>query len=122
MFDAALDRCLIGHSPTIPPRARKKKSTASNGAVRVGRDGNGTAPSTTNQDHKTMNSAKQQSGVVIFFDRFGFIRPNDGAPDVFVHRADLNGVETLQRDQRVTFEIGEGRDGRKKAVNVKLAA
>jgi len=36
---------------------------------------------------------------------FGFIVPDDGGADVFVHARDLVKADTLKRDQRVTFEI-----------------
>ncbi len=69
-----------------------------------------------------MTATGTATGTVVFFDRFGFIAPDDGARDVFVHKNSLIGVETLQRDQRVSFDLGEGRDGRPCAVNVRLLA
>ena len=53
---------------------------------------------------------------------YGFIKPGEGE-DLFFHRNDVEGVEfdSLREGQEVEFEKGQGRDGRPKAVNVKLA-
>ena len=64
-------------------------------------------------------------GRVKFFnpDRgFGFILPDDGGPDVFVHIHDVEaaGMKILVADQLVAFEVGPARDGRSKAVNLRL--
>lgn len=44
---------------------------------------------------------------------FGFIAPDDGSADVFVHYSEIQGkgFRTLTEDQRVTFEVGEGPKG-----------
>lgn len=60
------------------------------------------------------------TGKVKFFNDtkgFGFITPDDGGKDLFVH---ISAVEsgTLQDDQQVTYEVGEGQKG-PCAVNVK---
>ena len=53
---------------------------------------------------------------------FGFIK-GEGEEDIFFHRNDLQEVEydSLREGQQVEFEGGQGRDGRKQAVNVRLA-
>ena len=53
---------------------------------------------------------------------YGFIKPEQGE-DLFFHRNDVEGVEfdSLREGQEVEFEKGQGRDGRPRAVNVKLA-
>ncbi len=50
---------------------------------------------------------------------FGFIRPEDGGKDVFVHHNAINGSgrKTLRQDQSVSFEIEDGKKG-PQAVNV----
>ena len=54
---------------------------------------------------------------------YGFIIPDGGGDDVFCHCKDLKqtGIAKLQAEQRVTFDIAPGRDGKTKAVNVHLA-
>lgn len=64
------------------------------------------------------------TGTVKFFNTtkgFGFIRPDDGSKDVFVHisAVERSGLGTLSEDQKVSFEVEKGRDGRSSAVNLK---
>ena len=65
------------------------------------------------------------TGRVKFFntDRgFGFILPDDGGCDVFVHvhEVEAAGMKILVPGQLVAYEIGRTRDGRSKAVNLRL--
>jgi CspA family cold shock protein len=67
------------------------------------------------------------TGKVKFFSDekgFGFIRPDDGGDEVFVHRTDLGqNLNMLITDQRVTYELADARSKKgngKKAVNVEL--
>ena len=52
---------------------------------------------------------------------YGFIKTEEGT-DLFFHRNDVEGVEfnSLNEGQEVEFEKSQGRDGRPKAINVKL--
>ena len=52
---------------------------------------------------------------------YGFIRI-EGERDVFFHRNDLQGVafNMLNEGQDVEFEMGQGRDGRPRAIRVRL--
>ena len=64
------------------------------------------------------------SGWVKFFntDRgFGFIAPDGGGSDVFVHVHDVEaaGMETLVKGQLLTYNTAPARDGRLKAVNLR---
>ena len=68
-----------------------------------------------------------QTGTVKFFNHsrgFGFISPDDGGKDVFVHITALekSGLPPLDDGQRVTFETEPDPRGRgSKAVNLSLA-
>lgn len=62
-------------------------------------------------------------GKVKFFDstkNYGFISAENDK-DYFVHKNDLVGMETLHDGEDVTFEVGEGNNGKEKAINVKKA-
>ncbi len=54
---------------------------------------------------------------------FGFIAPDTGGKDVFLHISAVEraGLTSLNDDQEVTFEIESGRDGRESAANLQLA-
>jgi CspA family cold shock protein len=54
---------------------------------------------------------------------FGFIAPETGGKDVFVHisAVERSGLTGLADDQKVTYDVEAGRDGRESAVNLKLA-
>ena len=54
---------------------------------------------------------------------YGFIKTEQGE-DIFFHHSKLQGVgyNSLRGGQGLEFEVGQGRDGRSQAVNVRLAA
>ena len=54
---------------------------------------------------------------------FGFIQPEDGSKDVFVHISALEraGLSSIAEGQKVEYELSAGRDGRSAAENLKLA-
>ena len=54
---------------------------------------------------------------------FGFIAPESGGKDVFVHISAVEraGLTTLADDQKVTYEVESGRDGRQSAKDLALA-
>jgi cold shock protein len=54
---------------------------------------------------------------------FGFIQPEAGRKDVFVHATALEraGISHLDDGQKVTFDLETGRDGRESATNLQLA-
>jgi len=61
------------------------------------------------------------NGTVKFFNDskgFGFITPEDGGKDVFVHVNGLNGG-SLNEGDKVTYEVQEGQKGLN-AVNVEV--
>jgi CspA family cold shock protein len=64
------------------------------------------------------------SGTVKWFNSvkgFGFIAPDDGSKDVFVHISAVEraGLATLAENQKVSFEVERGRDGKSSAVDLK---
>ena len=66
------------------------------------------------------------NGTVKWFNStkgFGFIQPESGGKDVFVHisAVERSGLNGLADDQKVTYDIESGRDGRESAVNLALA-
>ena len=55
-------------------------------------------------------------GIVKWFSDskgYGFVTPDDGGDDLFVHHSEIKttGYASLQEGQNVEFEIGEGRKG-----------
>ncbi|MCR9108849.1 cold-shock protein [Marivita sp. XM-24bin2] len=63
------------------------------------------------------------NGTVKWFNAtkgYGFISPEDGGKDVFVHISAVqqSGMEGLSDNQKVSFEMTEGRDGRMMASNL----
>ncbi|MCQ4160901.1 cold-shock protein [Roseomonas sp. GC11] len=54
---------------------------------------------------------------------YGFIQPEDGSKDVFVHISDVQraGLQGLNEGARVEFEPQRGREGKVSAGNLKLA-
>ena len=62
-------------------------------------------------------------GTVKFFNStkgFGFIAPNDGSTDAFVHisAVERSGLSSLSEGQKVSYDLEKGRDGRTSAVNL----
>ena len=56
------------------------------------------------------------TGTVKWFNSqkgFGFIQPDQGGPDVFVHYSEISGsgYKSLDEGQRVEFEVGQGQKG-----------
>jgi CspA family cold shock protein len=66
------------------------------------------------------------TGTVKFFNPskgFGFIAPDDGSRDVFVHISAVEraGLGTLNENQKISFDVEKGNDGRLSASNLKAA-
>jgi cold shock CspA family protein len=51
---------------------------------------------------------------------FGFLRPDDGSANIFAHISEIPGKVEPAIGARVSYELGEGRDGRSKAVNIRM--
>lgn len=65
-------------------------------------------------------------GTVKFFNAdkgYGFIAPEGGGDDSFVHISAVEqaGMSTLQKDQRVSYEVQQDRRGKMAAVNLQDA-
>lgn len=63
------------------------------------------------------------TGTVKWFNAtkgFGFIAPDGGGTDVFVHVSAVQraGLSTLNEGQKVSFDLATGRDGRASAENL----
>lgn len=65
------------------------------------------------------------NGTVKWFNAtkgFGFIAPEEGGKDVFVHisAVERSGLAGLDDNQKVTYDLESGRDGRQSATNLAL--
>ncbi len=66
------------------------------------------------------------TGTVKWFNAdkgYGFIAPDAGGKDVFVHikAVERSGLTGLADNQKVTYELESGRDGRESAGSIELA-
>ncbi|HLG86070.1 MAG TPA: cold-shock protein [Alphaproteobacteria bacterium] len=66
------------------------------------------------------------SGTVKWFNAtkgYGFIQPDDGSKDVFVHISAVEraGLRSLVDGQKVTFAIEQGNNGKSSAIDLKTA-
>ena len=64
------------------------------------------------------------SGTVKWFNQeegFGFIAPDDGGKDIFVHisAVEQSGLTGLADNQKIEFDLINGRDGRQMAGNLR---
>ncbi len=67
-----------------------------------------------------------KTGTVKFFNTekgYGFIQPDDGSSDSFVHITAVQaaGMHSLDKDQRVNYDLERGRNGKESAVNLSAA-
>ncbi|MBL8496971.1 cold-shock protein [Nitrosomonas sp. JL21] len=65
------------------------------------------------------------TGTVKWFNAtkgFGFVTPDNGGEDLFVHFSAINsaGYKTLQEGQRISFDVTQGKKG-KQASNIQTA-
>ena len=73
-----------------------------------------------------MKEFEMPIGTVKFFNDskgYGFIQPDQGNSDAFVHITALEraGMQTLDRDQRVSYDLETDRRGKTSAVNIQAA-
>ena len=67
------------------------------------------------------------TGTVKFFNEqkgFGFIQPEGGGADAFVHISDVerSGMNTLRENDRVSYDVEDDNRGKTKATNLKMAS
>jgi len=65
------------------------------------------------------------TGTVKWFNAtkgYGFIAPDTGGDDVFVHITAVQaaGLQELKENQKLAYELREGRDGRSSAVDLQI--
>lgn len=65
------------------------------------------------------------TGTVKWFNAqkgYGFIQPDDGSKDVFVHISAVEraGIGSLNEGQRVSFDLERDRQGKMSAANLRL--
>lgn len=74
---------------------------------------------------ENLRRRRMATGTVKWFNGtkgYGFIAPDDGGKDVFVHISAVEqaGLQGLQDNQKVTYDLEEGRNGREAASNLSL--
>jgi CspA family cold shock protein len=90
---------------------------ADNGFVLASRRSRIEASSAIGRRHDIKKAVRNMArGTVKWFDGekgYGFITPEDGGKDLFVHFSNItgSGFRTLEEGQAVQFEVGEGRKG-----------
>lgn len=67
-----------------------------------------------------------KTGSVKFFNTdkgYGFIQPDDGSADSFVHITAVQaaGMQGLDREQRLNYDVEIGRNGKESAINLSSA-
>jgi cold shock protein len=72
----------------------------------------------------TREGTLMSSGTVKWFNPikgYGFIQPDDGSKDVFVHISAVEraGIGNLQEGQKLSFDLERGQQGKTSAVNLK---
>jgi CspA family cold shock protein len=72
-----------------------------------------------------LKESTMTNGTVKFFNAtkgFGFIQPENGGKDAFVHISALEraGISGLAEGQKVSYDLETGRDGKSSATNLSL--
>lgn len=121
----------LERAPTRTPRAkatprrataprRQRQKAVSHGRT-AGSGSAGRSKSSGSADRNARSNANLSRGTVKWFDEtkgFGFITPENGDEDCFVHRSSIQGGNALPEGQEVKFEIVKDDRGRRAAANV----
>jgi CspA family cold shock protein len=80
----------------------------------------------TQMGNPSLEEITMPTGTVKWFNPakgFGFIEPEDGSKDVFVHISAVEraGLSTLNEGQKVSYELQAGQNGRSSAENLSVA-
>jgi cold shock protein len=72
-----------------------------------------------------LKECKMTSGIVKWFNGqkgYGFIQPDDGSKDVFVHISAVEraGLTFLSENQKLSYELERGQQGKTSAVNLQI--
>jgi CspA family cold shock protein len=72
----------------------------------------------------SLKEAKMATGTVKWFNAqkgYGFIQPDDGSKDVFVHisAVERSGIGNLREGQKLNYELERGQQGKTSAVNLR---
>jgi CspA family cold shock protein len=83
---------------------------------RLGKRGGFSSSGTQQKKRKAATNSMAQQGTVKWFSTekgYGFIQPDDGSEDVFVHHTGIagEGFKSLDEGEKVTYEVREGRKG-----------
>jgi len=115
---------LVVHaSPEVAHAARTEHVDTEHRITRIGRRDRAASSGTTGPNRtKELNGS---SGTVKFFNvgrGYGFITPDDGGKDLFVHFSAIasEGFKTLDNGARVAYDVRDGRSG-PEACNVRVA-
>jgi CspA family cold shock protein len=122
---------LVGKEVDCPGIARRRHErllffkTASSSDRRRSRQGSGPATIDPSEAVAAERSLSMPVGIVKWFNPtkgFGFIQPDNGGKDVFVHISAVQraGLETLEEGQRIEFQVVPGRDGRTSADQLRV--
>ena len=118
LTDARVADLVIHAAPTVVERARTEQLDAEHRQTRITRESSverAPAAPDTSRPAPTGNAADAK-GTVKFFNSgrgYGFITPDDGAKDLFVHFSAIahEGFKTLDNGARVDYGVREGRNG-----------
>lgn len=82
-------------------------------------------PLTERRGETNKGVGRMATGTVKWFNTtkgYGFIAPDDGGKDIFVHISAVEraGLKSLNDNQKIAYELQSGRDGRSSASDLKL--